>query len=47
MDRQESEIIQIARGVQQGCPISLLLIEMLAIAVRHDRRIKGVKGMYF
>ena len=42
-----SEGFMVSRGVRQGCPlfpcIFVIAVELLAIAVRHNVKIKGIK----
>jgi hypothetical protein len=42
-----SEPIKPTRGIRQGCPISanlfVIIVEMLATAIRHNNRINGIK----
>ena len=42
-----SEGFMVSRGVRQGCPLSpcifVIAVELLAIAVRHNVKIKGIK----
>ena len=42
-----SEGFTVSRGVRQGCPLSpcifVIAVELLAIAVRHNVKIKGIK----